>query len=299
MACPQCGQAVQLAAGPVSAAAPRQDPMAPIRIITQGPATPRAAPREAHDSPQAGGAAPATRSWGRYAAMGVGVVLLAGLVWAGLTYGLPALRSTSGSGSSKASSEPTGAKSPEGWADARSKTLRSSAYEVSVTRVQRGPVLGRNASAETIELDPDALLIFLRVKNISGQNRPYQSWYAASSKEGGKIAAELTDDRGLVYPLEYFAGTSRLRGHTASASLPPSQRVEDILVFDIPAEANLDGVSYWQLRLDGQMLGWDEPFRFAIDKAMLTSWDPPSAATPGDAAPAESSAPSSDEPTEP
>jgi hypothetical protein len=213
----------------------------------------------------------------------IAVALLLLLLLAGLGYyfGLPAFLGLAKNNGQQAADPngPPDAAPPiaDGWADARTKSLRTSAFEVKILRVERGPVLGRDVNGAAMTLDDEGIMVYLRVRNISDATRNYSSWYAASASEDADVHAELTDNLGNVYPLQYFAGASRLRGHTPEAELVPSQRIEDVLVFDIPASVQIPTVSHFLLKLDGNLLGSGQPFQFAIPRAMLRAGGGPNA----------------------
>jgi hypothetical protein len=144
-------------------------------------------------------------------------------------------------------------------------------FEVKVVRAELGQVLGRDETNAVQTLHEDGLQFALEIRNVErNATLHYKSWYADSRE--GDTSAELKDNLGNTYPLVYFKNVTQLRGHEAEAKLDPSQKVRDILVFEIPAAVDRHQVTHFHLLLEANPLNTAGRFRFRIPVSMVTNW---------------------------
>src|SRR5215467_9090082 len=107
-------------------------------------------------------------------------------------------------------------------------------------------------------------MIGLRITNAGiARKLDYLSW-------GGNTRAQdkpvLRDEQGRPYAEKAFAAGWTIKGHVASASIPPGKTLDDILVFEAPPT----NVQSLRLELPAAAVGAEGQLRMEIPRRMIT-----------------------------
>jgi hypothetical protein len=105
------------------------------------------------------------------------------------------------------------------------------------------------------------LRIALKIENLSQMELAYSGW--ATSGGSGENMAIIKDDTGGVH--KQVAWTSRIVGQLASAKIPASGSVDDVLVFDTPGTY----VKYLKLSLPAGACGGKGNLRIKIPRVRV------------------------------
>lgn len=160
---------------------------------------------------------------------------------------------------------------PLNWTDASRYAVRIGGVKVKVNRVEFGEIRARNQDNEVQTSEDDSFFqLFLTIENQKSQTFSYTSWYGNEFivDEVARVA-QLTDDQGRAYPMLVFRDALNIHGHTPQAELDRRDSLGDTLVFEIPAEVELDDVEFFRLQLPGAALQKTGSIRFEIPGEML------------------------------
>ncbi len=108
--------------------------------------------------------------------------------------------------------------------------------------------------------DRKYLQIDVRVMNATTDTPTYTSWFQL----GKASTARLEDDQGRRYPIAMLVDARRVKGHTATAAMTPLERIDDVLVFEIPEGVTLSDIRYLRLTLPAAAWGDEGEMRFQI-----------------------------------
>jgi len=165
------------------------------------------------------------------------------------------------------------------WTDASKKNLlqRLHGVKVRVTRVEFGEVLAKDATG-TVQSSEGSLFlqIFVKVENGTDHEVHYQSWYGNMfTYRGKKTVATLLDSDNRKYQMMTFGDVIMVKGHVPEAVLKTSNMgwdrkfVEDVLIFDVPADVVPEQVDYFRLELPAAAVGLSGRYRFQIPGSMI------------------------------
>jgi hypothetical protein len=141
----------------------------------------------------------------------------------------------------------------EEWVDARQNYFQHGSVRVRVTSVETRRLDLKNNKAGSS--GAKNLVIGLRLTNVKGKARiRYESWGS------GRHAPLLTDDKGKSYSLVAAEPDARLPGQVLKALLVPGKPVNDLLVFEAPA----DKVLSLRLELPADAFGGKGALRLKI-----------------------------------
>lgn len=169
-------------------------------------------------------------------------------------------------------------KSP--WTDVSQENLaqRLSGVKVQVLRVDFGEVFARDANNK-VQSSAGSLFLqfFLRVENTTKLEIDYRSWYGNTFKhlDGQKSVAMLVDNEDRKYQMMTFGDVVTVKGHVPSATLKTRnvgddrKYVEDVLIFDVPADVVPENVKYFRLELPAVAVDGKGHFRFQIPGSMV------------------------------
>lgn len=156
------------------------------------------------------------------------------------------------------------------WTDASQKSLRLDRVKVRVDRADYGEVRGKDARNTVIVSGENYLILTLNVQNQRGEPIEYRSWYGGQfASPAGPRFARLTDSKGRPFEMIQFGDVSRVKGHTAEASLSPNDEVEDVLIFVIPPEVKRELIPHFKLELPAEAVGVEGTFRFEVPRDMI------------------------------
>jgi hypothetical protein len=224
--------------------------------------------------------------------VGLLVVLVAGLAIAGIVLAVAnrgprdsadpaaeAASDASGLGSAERRPDaalPSGEPADEKWSDASESTIRRGDVSVKITSATIGsPRVIQEALRLPGRPKRDYLLVAVELENHSADRKlNHSSWggYGPMS-----LRATLTDNLDKTYRPKRFSGT-RPDGPLMSAAIGPNQRIDDLLVFDPPAE----GAEFLRLRLPAAAFGSSGDLRFQIPREMIVAAEePPELQDPG------------------
>lgn len=162
------------------------------------------------------------------------------------------------------------------WVDAGTNAIQQGDVRVRLTSIAIGPVDFQDASRPPKGSSPNPaqkrprekyLVIRLRISNAgAGQLIEYAGWSHPSAKPEGAVL-RLRDAGGKMYPLKVFPAGREVVGQVATASIPPSKWVDDVLVFEAPTGR----VEYLRLELPGESVGSKGSFRLQMPGRMIVS----------------------------
>jgi HEAT repeat protein len=131
-------------------------------------------------------------------------------------------------------------------------------------------VTGMDKGAE-FKSQEKLLAIKLRLDNVSETRKiEYVGWGGAVAAPGDELP-RLTDEHGKGYRLVTFGGDRRVGGQVRSVSVGPRGTVNDILVFDAPA----DDAKVLKLDLSGRNFGGTGHLGFRLSRLMIRFGDQP------------------------
>lgn len=164
-----------------------------------------------------------------------------------------------GAGASGPSDEPG---DPQ-WLDASKSAIRREDVGV---RISSAKIVGPREIQEVLGLSGRPrrtyLLVVVDVENLSGDRQlEYTRWGSGSSISR---RVRLSDNLDKTYRMTRFVEAGA-RGPSTSAPIGPSERIEDLLVFQRPAE----GVEFLRLELPAAALGMQGTLRFKIPREMI------------------------------
>ncbi len=233
-----------------------------------------------------GSAAPAAfRNRRRNDALVVGslVVLVIGLAVAGIVLALATRDSgesakESAEAASDTSSPGSTIQPPEGtgpadkpadrkWLDASKDTARQGDVRVKISSVVIG---GPRVIQEALGLPGrprrEYLLVSIELENAGADRKLEHAGWGGNSPASSR--ATLTDSLGKTYRLKRFRGVPA-DGQPATASIGPKEQIEDLLVFDPPAEA----AEFLLLELPAAAFGQPGDVCFKIPREMIVTAD--------------------------
>lgn len=117
------------------------------------------------------------------------------------------------------------------------KRARLGNMEVSVEGAEYGPLRVKGQS-NRVQVSSDPMLqIFLEIRSRRPRAVNYVSWYGNTFPRGSEqVVAQLRDEQGVVFNMPVFEGVKGLFGHTSEAVIENNQRIQDCLVFELPAD---------------------------------------------------------------
>lgn len=165
------------------------------------------------------------------------------------------------------------------WTDASKKNLvqRLHGVKVRVTRVEFGEVLAKDIT-NTVQSSEGSLFlqVFVKVENDSDHEVNYQSWYGNMfTYRGKKTVATLVDSGDRKYQMMTFGDVVMVKGHVPQAVLKTRnigwdrKFVDDVLIFDVPADVVPEQVAFFRLDLPAAAVGLSGRYRFQIPGSMI------------------------------
>ncbi len=107
------------------------------------------------------------------------------------------------------------------------------------------------------------LVIGLRITNGGiMRNVRYTGWGGGAS---GQDRPVLRDDRGRTYAEKLFAPGWVVKGHVASATIPPGKTQDDVLIFEAPPAS----IEYLRLELPASAVGAEGRLRMEVPRSMI------------------------------
>lgn len=204
------------------------------------------------------------------------VVAVAAVCYAGFQY-LPGLLDSSKTAKKKEPPPPPPPRKTTPWTDASKKNLvqRLNGVKVQVTRVEFDEVLAKDVS-NTVQRGSAFLQVFVRVENTTDREIDYLSWYGNMFRFAGrKTVATLVDSDNRKYQMMTFEDVVAIKGHVPEATLKTRNKgrdkkyVEDVLIFDIPANVVPEQVDSFRLDLPAAAVKLNGRFRFQIPGSMI------------------------------
>ena len=141
--------------------------------------------------------------------------------------------------------------------------------KVRLRNLKYGPVRIKDGMNTVRVSDRKYLQVHLRLMNATTDTPTYSSWFQL----GKASTARLDDDQGRSYPTGVLADADRVQGHTPRASMTPLEPIDDVLLFEFPADVGLSEIRYLRLTLPAAAWGEEGELRFQIahDRIITTS----------------------------
>jgi len=151
-----------------------------------------------------------------------------------------------------------------GWVDAGREAVQFGDVRVRLVSATIGPAelklpKGKKPPKEKY------LIIKVRVSNAGAERVvQFRSWYEAAVR-GEQAAAVLQDNQGKTYPMKVFPPDVEVVGRVTQATLPPSKKVEDLLIFD----GRPTQVEFLRLELPASAFGSSGAVRMQIPGSVI------------------------------
>ncbi|MEE2642697.1 MAG: hypothetical protein VX768_18860, partial [Planctomycetota bacterium] len=176
------------------------------------------------------------------------MVLLAGGVVAGIV--ALAMIDSNSKASSRKEKENAEAKEKVNFITAGKKRAKLGDLEVGVKLVEFGPLRVKDQTNKVHVSSDPMLQIHLEIRSRRSSEVDYVSWYGNSFTRGGdQVVAELTDQDGKSCDMPVFEDVKGLFGHTPKATLEKNQRLQDCMIFEIPAGKTITDIQELRLTL--------------------------------------------------
>lgn len=286
--CPECNQIVHYqpqrwkaqvvcsncqATFPVEAVNPPSLPNAdasPIPSHLQGTAQPPGGPEESPSSESGVETFRYRRSkFGSMITVAILLTLLAAGVVGGITW-LAMYDSSTKNQQSEKSEEERKEEVKKKAITAGKKRAKLGNLEVGVKLVEYGPLRVKDQTNK-VHISSDPLLqIHLEIRSRNPRSVDYVSWYGNSFERGdSQVVAELTDQNGDVCDMPVFGDVKGLFGHTAKATIEKNERVQDCVVFELPAGKTITDIKELYLTLPMECFGNQGEIHFKIPAEMI------------------------------
>lgn len=167
------------------------------------------------------------------------------------------------------------------WTDA-SKSAALNHIKVRIDRVEFGEVRAKDARNKVQTSDnANFLQIFLELENQGDKPVDYQSWYGNEfSSDEGQVVALLADQDGHEFPMMTFGDVARVRGHVTQEQLNKRDKVQDVVIYDLPDGVDRRSIKSLHLTLPAAAYGDRGLYRFKIQAAMIDDMPSLNAALP-------------------
>lgn len=153
---------------------------------------------------------------------------------------------------------------PSEWINARRGAIAIDDVTIRIAGARIGQVDFKEPRKQKSVPQKPALLLTVRVSNIGIEHLiDYQSWNEPRDRD--KPGPRLHDNRGQSYAQRLFGGEDEILGQLRRAGVPPTKRIDDLLVFDAPPPT----IDYLRLELPGWALGATGTLRLEIPKDMI------------------------------
>jgi hypothetical protein len=154
--------------------------------------------------------------------------------------------------------------SPNDWVDASQDAVQFGDVRVRLVSATCGTVELKDAKGKRRPSEK-CLVLKVRVSNAGAARvMQFHSWYEPGSPSEKGVPL-LHDDHGKLYPLKVFPADMEVVGLVAQATLPPSKKVEDVIVF----EGRPALVEFLRLELPASAFGSSGSVRLQIPGRMI------------------------------
>jgi DNA-directed RNA polymerase subunit M/transcription elongation factor TFIIS len=157
------------------------------------------------------------------------------------------------------------------------KRVKLAGFEIGVKFVEYGPIRVKDQQAVVHESSGSLLQIYLEMRSRRNNPMTYVSWYGNSfDREGVQQVATLTDENGNPCEMPVFDDVTGVFGHTAEAILERNGRLEDCLIFELPAGVKITDFKELRLTLPMENIGNSGNIYFKIleEDIRLVGGDP-------------------------
>jgi hypothetical protein len=158
------------------------------------------------------------------------------------------------------------AASPSDWVDASRDAVQLRDVRVRLVSVKIGSVELMDSKGK-VRPSEKCLILKVRVSNAGAERVvQFRSWYQPASLPEKGVPL-LHNNQGKLYSLKAFPANVEVMGRVTEASLPPSKKVEDVLIF----EARPERVEFLRLQLPASAFGSPGIVRMQIPGPMIIS----------------------------
>jgi HEAT repeat protein len=150
------------------------------------------------------------------------------------------------------------------WVDASKQAIRLGDVRVRVTEVTIDHVRGKDGGGEFVSSEKH-LAVRVRLENLGDRRAiTYDGWGTAGTAASDQVP-RLHDDLGAACKRVTFGAGALATGQVESASVAPGASVQDLLLFEPPADATRP----LRLELPARNFGGTGQVRFAIPREMV------------------------------
>ena len=156
------------------------------------------------------------------------------------------------------------------YALAGKKRAKLGNLEVAVKLVEFGPLRVKDQNNKVHVSSEPLLQIFVEIRSRGSRPVDYVSWYGNSFKRGNdQVVAQLSDTSGKIFNMPVFGDVKGLFGHTPQAKIEKNERIQDCIVFELPAGASVTDFEELRLSLPMECFGNFGTLYFKIPKDLI------------------------------
>lgn len=157
------------------------------------------------------------------------------------------------------------------WALAPKEASKVQQMQIRIPLVQFGEIRGKDATRQVLTSSGSSYLqIFVELRNRGASGTPYVSWYGNEFQDGDQNRiAKLVDQDGAQLDMMIFEDVAMVQGHTARAMLNENERMEDVLIFELPEGRDLDSIKSLYLSLPAQAFDANGTAHFEIPRSII------------------------------